>query len=100
MGFYNFGDGVSRYDGSNLVTFTVEDGLVSKSVVTIFLDIRNNLWFGTNRGISYYDGTNWHTFTTEDGLASNSVYAIAQDSDGNMWFGTCGGVSCYHYIND
>ena len=66
-------------------------GMMMVPFITIILDNKGNLWFGTTGGVSRYDGTIWQTFTTKDGLANNDVRAVTQDSKGNLWFGTYGG---------
>jgi ligand-binding sensor domain-containing protein len=115
--------GVSRYDGMDWQTFTIENmGLASSlavegqsllwggnAVSAIWGDGQGTVWVGTNVGVSRYDGTDWQTFTTENmGLASslavegqsllwggNAVSAIWGDGQGTVWVGTNVGVSRY-----
>jgi len=95
------GNGVSRYDGKEFVTFTTKDGLVGNNVYDIYAAPDGVMWFTTimvsvGGGVSRYDGKEFINFTTEDGLAYNSVRAIHHDTRGDMWFGTDGGgVSRY-----
>ena len=90
-------EGVARYDGFTLVTFTTQDGLAHNGVQSICPDAEGHLWFGTQGGgASRYDRGCFTTFTTVDGLAHDSVQSIFRDSDGVFWFGTQGGgVSRY-----
>jgi hypothetical protein len=96
--------GVSKFDGTNWVTYLSGDGPACNWVNAIASDPAGNMWFGIKSeyaedcygvgGVSKFDGANWTTYTTADGLADDSVTAIASDSAGNMWFGTEGyGVS-------
>jgi ligand-binding sensor domain-containing protein len=49
--------GAWRYDGRDLVNFTVEDGLTSNANWTIYKDRAGDLWFGTcGGGVCKYDG--------------------------------------------
>ncbi|MHC1629628.1 MAG: two-component regulator propeller domain-containing protein [Methanoculleaceae archaeon] len=88
-------NGVSRYDGRTVTTFTTEHGLAGDEVACVVEDRRGRLWFGTDSGVSRYEDKEFTTFTTEDGLASNQVLSMLEDREGNLWFGTAGGVSQY-----
>jgi len=89
--------------GDTWTTFTTTDGLAGNYVLTIALDGRGRLWFGTEGGgvsvldhggtPSYKEDDTWTTFTITNGLAGDSVYAIALDSEGWLWFSTYSGVS-------
>jgi len=97
--------GVSRYgfdtqatqpkDGKQFTTFTAKDGLGEYSVLDIYRDSDDVLWFGHSGGVTRYDGKTFVTLTEADGLANNSVLAISGTADGALWFGTAGGVCCY-----
>ncbi len=43
-------NGAWRYDGKSLTNFTIEDGLTSRMVWTIYRDKRDVLWFGMSDG--------------------------------------------------
>ena len=45
-------DGVSRYDGTQFITFTTEDGLAANRVGALLEDRHDQLWVGTNGGVS------------------------------------------------
>ena len=96
--FGTWGDGVSRYDGKAITTFTTEDGLGANRVSSMVQDRTGNLWFGTwGGGVSRYDGKAITTFTTEDGLVDNIVHMrdLLADRAGYLWIGTHGGLSRY-----
>jgi len=87
---------VSRYDGSQFITFSQEDGLANNDVKAILEDREGHLWFGTRGGgVSRYDGKEFITFSMEDGLVHNTVWSIMEDRKGILWFGTAGGVNRY-----
>ena len=87
--------GVYRYDGKQVVNFTLKVGLANLRVEAVLVDREGYLWFGTLGGVSRYDGQTFKTFTTQDGLAGNSVWSMLEDGQGHLWFGTLGGVSRY-----
>jgi signal transduction histidine kinase/ligand-binding sensor domain-containing protein/DNA-binding NarL/FixJ family response regulator len=77
-------------------TYTVDDGLASGAVYSIYQAHDGSMYFGTFDGLSRYDGGRWQTFTTADGLGANGVIQMAEDLDGQLWVATRGGgVSRY-----
>jgi ligand-binding sensor domain-containing protein len=73
--------------------------LPSDTIYSIFIDLNDVKWFGTNMGIARHIGQNttenWSVFTTEEGLVNNFVQAIAPGNNGKTWFGTKGGISVF-----
>ncbi|MEJ2567380.1 MAG: two-component regulator propeller domain-containing protein, partial [candidate division WOR-3 bacterium] len=67
----------------------------SNSVVTIFEDTKNNLWFGTESGLNIFnrDNNNFSFYSEEDGLPNNSIKGILEDDHGNLWISTNKGLS-------
>ncbi len=71
-------------------------------VISICLDSKNNLWFGT-----YGNGINkliidpntkvesFVNYNESDGLADNIVYGILEDYSGRLWLSTDNGLSCF-----
>jgi signal transduction histidine kinase/ligand-binding sensor domain-containing protein len=85
----------SQPQGIKFDNLTSEDGLSQNSVIKIFQDSRDFLWFGTFDGVNRYDGYNFRIFksvlddsTSISGLNFNS---ICEDKYGNIWFGSLGG---------
>jgi ligand-binding sensor domain-containing protein len=78
--------------------YTIEDGLISDTVLSIAKDFTGNIWFGTNIGVSRLSGTQWTNFTSDDGLADNHINTISVDKDSSIWFGTNNGIS--HFKNN
>ncbi|NVN95681.1 MAG: T9SS type A sorting domain-containing protein [Bacteroidetes bacterium] len=54
---YNFDGGISRFDGTNWVSYSVTDGLVNTQVTSIALDKFQKPWIATGGGVSYFNGT-------------------------------------------
>jgi len=87
--------GLHRYDGTEFVSYTTDNGLASNDVTAVYEDRQGKLWIGTSDGISCFDD-DWVTnYTTDDGLVHNRVGAICEDHEGRLWFGTPNGVSCF-----
>jgi signal transduction histidine kinase/CheY-like chemotaxis protein/ligand-binding sensor domain-containing protein len=86
--------GLSRFDGAQWRTFTVEDGLAGPDPYFLCQDRRNDIWFGyhSSRGITRFDGKTFHTFSAADGLHNQAVYSIGADRRDNVWIGTARGV--------
>ena len=78
--------------GKRVKTYTYEDGLPNKIVMSLFEDGAGTLWIGTDGGglIRFRDGQ-FRAFTSHDGLSSDTICAIAGDPDGTLWLGTRGG---------
>ncbi len=66
--------------------YTVEDGLPSSEIYSVYQDFEGNLWFCTDRGVSRFDGYSFKNFSTDDGLSYNTVFRIIEDPKGNLWF--------------
>jgi serine phosphatase RsbU (regulator of sigma subunit) len=56
-------------------------------VVLIFLDKKNNIWFGTgNNGLFKISGNTLTNYNTNSGLPDNFINSITEDSNGNIYF--------------
>lgn len=67
---------------------TIEDGLPTNIVYSVFIDHEGFVWFGTDQGAVKYNGYQFENFTTENGLPSNSVFGFYQDNKDRIWFRT------------
>ena len=88
--------GLYRYDGSEFINYTTEDGLAHNRITwKMCEDQLGRLWIPTWGGVSCFDGKTFVNYTTEDGLPHNRARAICQDREGRLWIVTWGGVSCF-----
>lgn len=75
----------------NLRHFDSNNGLSNNSVVTIFQDADEFMWFGTYDGLNRFDGNSFKVYRNVIGdpasLCSNTVYSIASDANGNVLAG-------------
>lgn len=89
-------EGVSSYDGQEVIPLAVPVGLVGKYVQTIWQDGKEGcLWFGTTGGLGRFKGHFWQNYTTEHGLPSNQVRAIWRGERGDLWIGTDNGACSF-----
>ena len=79
------------------ITLTVEDGLSSNHVYSIFQDHLGFMWFCTNRGLDRYDGVTIRTFRHDpadaNSLSSSDVKRIYEDKDHILWIGASNGLN-------
>jgi ligand-binding sensor domain-containing protein len=81
------GEGVSRYDGFTLKSFTLSDSL-AENFITSSVSDGNNLWFGHRNGrISFYDGKKFRQLKYPEKKLS-PVTHLAKGPDGQIWMST------------
>ena len=77
---------------------TINEGLPSNDVLSIFEDFHGFMWFGTNEGLARYDGYSIQSFVYDNadtiGLSNNTIQCLAQDNNENLWIGTKQGLNC------
>ncbi|NIM61892.1 MAG: hypothetical protein GTO30_09615, partial [Acidobacteria bacterium] len=81
---------------SDLLTFTVKDGLNYNTVQDIRVDREGNVWFGTNGGgLAVYLGGLFESTAHSDNPEVLAVWSMMIDESGVMWMGTDGGLVRY-----
>ncbi len=61
MGFfadYNQDGGISKFNGSNWVSYDTSQGLVNNQVIRLAIDRNNDVWIATGNGVSKFHETN------------------------------------------
>lgn len=93
--FGTYGSGLYRTDGNKPDNFTIRDGLLSDTIVSLLFDSRQRLWIGSDRGLnSYRDGV-FSAHHREIDLLKNEIQCIYEDSRQTVWFGTDKGIVRY-----
>ena len=69
---------------------TVNDGLPSNTIRSVYKDSRGMLWIGTEAGLCCYNGINYKVFNETDGLKYNNIWSIVEDEDSNLWLSIYG----------
>jgi len=72
-------EGVKRYDGTSLKTFTTTNGLKSNNIRKIFEDRRGNLWFAGEQALTKYNGKSFLSFSVAN--VAGTPVAIHQDTN-------------------
>lgn len=82
-------EGLCRYDGKSIVSFTPKNGLGDDMIYSILEDEIGNIWIGTrNHGVWRYDGKIFTNISGKTDLKDESIYSIERDKKGSFWFAT------------
>ena len=95
-----YGDGAYVYDGKRFFRIDLNLELYKQTVLDIYFDNRDNVWFATlSHGVGQYNtvSKSFSWLTEQEGLSNNHVRSIIQDKSGNYWFGTSGGGVCNYF---
>ncbi len=104
MWFGTGGNGLMRYDGSNVVNYTRDYGnvnsLAGNEINFIYPDSSGKLLIGTKgQGLDVYDPATGkfnhfrHAANDSNSLSNDTVTAIMKDREGFIWIGTHGGLN-------
>ncbi|WP_172798110.1 two-component regulator propeller domain-containing protein [Pontibacter akesuensis] len=85
--------GLSRFNGTDFVTYTKEDGLSSHNISTLFLDSQQHLWIGTtDAGLLRFNGSDFIPYGAAQGLQAESIQSVSEDKTGRIWVASNTGV--------
>lgn len=79
---------VCKFDDNEWTCYDTSDGILSSKIVSVEIDISNNLWVGTASGVSKFDGNIWTSYKIGSSLSDSIVMDIKSDTLGNVWFAT------------
>lgn len=87
------GGGVAKLENNKIVSYKENSTNSDNRINSIFTDIENKIWIGSQNGVSIYDGSGWFTYTDTNGLINKNTNRIIEDAEHNIWVATHGGVS-------
>ncbi len=71
---------------TDVETYTPEQGLPHREVITLHRDSRGFIWLGTKKGLSRFDGYGFRNFNQDtDSFAAAEIWDIQEDSAGFFW---------------
>lgn len=88
-------NGLTLFSHSRWKLFDKNNGLLADTILSVFIDSKNNCWIGSNKGLqlytlpSFYENTP-SVLTFKQQIFDKEVTCIFEDSMGNIWFGTYG----------
>ncbi len=97
--FGTYGSGLYKLEKGRLLNYTIRDGLLSDSIISLYNDTRGTLWIGTNRGLGALENGIFKSYRDNGPrlddvpLLNNEIYCIYEDSKNNLWIGTNKGLT-------
>jgi len=87
------GAGLVRFDGTNQVRWTRQQGLPSDDTGPVTTSPEGDVWLAAGaEGVARFDGTNFFRLTPRDGLPTGLITSIYVAPDRRVWFGTVQGT--------
>ena len=97
--WFTEGQGMHQYDRDlKEIPSTVNSGLGSDEIRTVFEAVDGKLWFGHNNGVTVFDPT--PAVSTQAGLGTKRIRTMFEDSRGYLWLSVPGGVARYDTKTD
>ncbi|MBN1293204.1 MAG: T9SS type A sorting domain-containing protein [Candidatus Latescibacteria bacterium] len=87
--------GLSRFDGTDWIQYSEENGLLSKYIDAITVDNNNRTWLGCWNGVCMFDGITWHSFTSEKNVVPNKITTLSVDKNNIKWIFGADGYAMY-----
>lgn len=85
-------NGLWRYDESEWLFYTTNEGLPSNEITTIATGAYGLVVVGTNNGIAVYNTSQWKTYDSSNGLPESYVKALAISADKEIYVGSQNGL--------
>jgi len=87
-------NGLSYYDGQKFTNYNTEKGLTNNSILSMVVDPRGALWFGTDGGgLMCFNNGKFTTYNKQMGLTSDVVMGLYYDKfESCLWIGTNAGL--------
>ncbi len=79
-----------------MMHFTVEEGLPSNIVYSVYRDSKGYIWVATDKGIARFNGIKFEVFSTFNEMPDNEIFFFQEDRQGRLWLGTFNGELCFY----
>ena len=97
--WFTEGQGMRQYDRDlKEIPSTINSGLGSDEIRTVFEAVDGKLWFGHNNGVTVFEPT--PAVSTHAGLGTKRIRTMYEDSRGYLWLSVSGGVARYDTKTD
>lgn len=90
--FGTYGSGLYRLQNGARSRFTISNGLLSDSIISLHCDSRGVLRVGTSRGLNIYRDGAFRTASGAPDALNSEVYALYETDDNTIWIGTDKGI--------
>jgi len=94
-----YDEGLYMWNNKLVQQYTIEEGLNSNLIRSIYIDKEDRVWTASKNGVSLIDGERIASFTSKNGLPNNSVEKIFEDNEGNIWLAS-DGSGVFRYTSD
>ena len=92
------GGGLLKHKDGVFTSYGFDEGLSSKDITTLYIDIKGDLWIGTyGGGLIHHQNSSFSIYNEENGLSGRFVSQITESNDGRLLIGTEEGL---FYLND
>lgn len=96
---FAFHDALAEKELFQFSNFSVRDGLSQNSIIRVFQDSKDYMWFCTRDGLNRYDGTSFKVYrfslTNPNSISSSDVTCISENDNGTFWIGTHNGLNYF-----
>lgn len=79
------GNGLCKYDGVHITTYTQNEGLPDNNITSLMVDEKDNIWISTQTGISVFDGNKFTGYLDNQEILDSRIYSIIIDKNQNTW---------------
>lgn len=91
------GSGIISIEGDTLSTYTVENGLPSNDINSLYIDPNGELWVSTLDGLAKSVTDNaWQLYGTQGSILSGQIQSISMAPDGSLWVASLGGGASHY----
>jgi ligand-binding sensor domain-containing protein len=94
-----YSEGVYKWNEGVIEKYDIDNGLVSRSVRTLFEDTNGKIWCASKNGISVISEDEVTIFNSTNGLPNENIEMVVQDQEGNIWLAS-DGSGAYRFTSE